>query len=109
MARLRRAASASCLRLRGPTARTIVTNSGTGGALEAFSAANLDAAAYGYDLTNPGDPNGALFTFFGVNNQVQLDALIDWGWGYQVDTTMAPGWATARGYSPICCTASRWW
>jgi type IV pilus assembly protein PilY1 len=71
---------------RGPTLRTIKTNSGTGGALEDFSAVNLDAVAYGYDLTNPGNPTGALFTYFGVSSQTELDALIDWGRGYQVDS-----------------------
>ena len=74
---------------RGPAVRVIKTNSGPNGALENFTPANLDAQAYGYDITNPGDPTGALFNLFGVANQVQFDALIDWGWGYQVDPTGA--------------------
>ena len=72
------------LAARDPATRSIKTNSGTNGALEDFSSANLDAQAFGFDVTDPNDPTTALFDFFGVNDQAGLDAAINYGKGYDV-------------------------
>lgn len=61
------------------------TNTGSGGVLEEFASSNLTADAYGFDISSPLDPLAQLFAFWGVSDQDELDEVIDWAIGYDVD------------------------
>lgn len=67
------------LAARDPAARNIYSNTGTNEALQTYEAANMTAAAFGYgsdaDLYNLG---------FGVSNQLDFLAAIDWGRGFDL-------------------------
>ncbi|MEH6581543.1 MAG: hypothetical protein V7754_06370 [Halioglobus sp.] len=69
------------LAARDPVTRTIKSNTGTNGALEAFDTSNIDPEAFGYTA---GD-TASLFNFFGVANQAELNTIINWGKGYKLD------------------------
>tara|TARA_R110002110_G_scaffold415765_1_gene655143 strand:- start:22427 stop:26056 length:3630 start_codon:yes stop_codon:yes gene_type:complete len=70
---------------RDPATRVIKTNTGVSGALENFVATNMDAAAFGFDVSDPNDPTAALHSFFGVPDQTALEAAINFGRGYKVN------------------------
>tara|TARA_R110001592_G_scaffold215025_2_gene468343 strand:+ start:123394 stop:127017 length:3624 start_codon:yes stop_codon:yes gene_type:complete len=67
------------LAARDPATRNIYSNTGTSEALQTYEAANMTAAAFGYgsdaDLYNLG---------FGVSNQLDFQAAIDWGRGFDL-------------------------
>jgi type IV pilus assembly protein PilY1 len=66
------------LAARDLTGRTILTNTVTANVsgLEDFNSTNLDAAGYGYA------DDADLFAKFGVADQAELNAIINWGRGY---------------------------
>lgn len=66
-------------------ANRLWTNTGTNQALELFNTANIDAAAYGFDVTNPGEEDAALFSFWGVKDRTELNKVINWGRGYDTE------------------------
>lgn len=70
------------LAVRAPDTRVIKTNTGTGGALQDFSAANFTAAAMGVAALSD------VYTLFNVASAGALSDLIDWGRGY-TDATRA--------------------
>lgn len=63
---------------RDPATRKIYSNTGTAGALQPFNSANITHTAFG--LASAAE----LFTTFGVANRAELDALLDWGRGFDV-------------------------
>jgi type IV pilus assembly protein PilY1 len=67
------------LAARDPGTRTIYINTGSGGALENFESANVTAAALG--VANDQE----LFDAFGVADQTELDEVLLWARGYDVD------------------------
>ncbi|MBU0500093.1 MAG: hypothetical protein KJ558_10820 [Gammaproteobacteria bacterium] len=64
---------------RTPASRSLWTNSGKDGALEAFNSSNLDRQAFDFDADDK------LFEFFGVTNQTELNTLINWARGQDVE------------------------
>ncbi|MCR9106134.1 MAG: PilC/PilY family type IV pilus protein [Gammaproteobacteria bacterium] len=64
------------LAARDPATRTLYTNTGSSGALEAFTSANMTRDAFGFAT------DADLFNFFGVGGQANLDKVIAWAQGY---------------------------
>lgn len=64
------------LAARDPATRSIHTNTGSGGALEAFNSTNIDASAMG--LPN----NTALYNLFGAADQAGFEKQLAWAQGY---------------------------
>ena len=76
-------APAQLLAARNPTSREIKTNTGDNGALETFNSGNLNPDAFGFTGTDA-EKLAKLFSFFGVANQDELDDLIKWSTGVDV-------------------------
>lgn len=81
------------LAARGPSTRTLWTNTGANGTLQAFNNTNLNRTAYGLGT------DAELFELFGVADQTELNNLIKWAQGYDVldedtdgNTTEARPW-----------------
>jgi hypothetical protein len=68
----------------------LYTNTGAGGALEAFDTTTIDTTAYGFSAASD------LFTFWDVTSQAELNDVINWAIGYTNDGTTTPV-DTARG------------
>ncbi|MCB1704838.1 MAG: hypothetical protein KDI17_08245 [Halioglobus sp.] len=66
-------------------ANRLWTNTGTDEALELFSSANIDTAAYGFDITEPEDQLALLYSVWGVSDQAELNEVIRWGVGYDTE------------------------
>ncbi|MEM1110587.1 MAG: PilC/PilY family type IV pilus protein [Pseudomonadota bacterium] len=67
------------LAARDPATRSILTNTGTNGALQAFTSANIIPSAFG--LTT----NEELHAVFGVSNADALTTVINYGQGYGIN------------------------
>ena len=76
------------LAARNPATRTIKSNTGLLGALETFNSTNLTYDAFGFAT------NGELFSFFDVIGQTELDALISWSRGVDVEDEDGDGSST---------------
>ncbi|WP_167854828.1 pilus assembly protein [Mangrovimicrobium sediminis] len=73
------------LAARDPASRTILTNTGTGGALETFSAANLSADAVG------AADDAGLYSYFGVNNAADFAYALAYGRGFKIEGGVVTG------------------
>ncbi len=67
------------LAARDLSGRTIYSNTGTAGALEAFNSGNMTRDAFGFST------DSELFAFFGVTSQTELDAEIASGRGFEIN------------------------
>ncbi|MGB5441903.1 MAG: hypothetical protein WBN57_04675, partial [Gammaproteobacteria bacterium] len=76
------------LAARDPATRSIKTNTGLLGALETFNSTNLSYDAFGFSTT------GELFSLFDVADQAELDALISWSTGVDVQDEDGDGSST---------------
>ncbi|MGB1141491.1 MAG: hypothetical protein ACPG1A_11370, partial [Halioglobus sp.] len=67
-------------------ANRLWTNTGADHALELFNKDNITADAYGFDaIAEEGDADQLLFTFWEVINQAELNEVIAYGIGYDVE------------------------
>lgn len=66
------------LAARDPATRALFSNTGINGALQAYSASNMSASAFGL----PND--AALYSFFGVGSEPEFLAALDWGVGFDL-------------------------
>lgn len=66
-------------RVASGTARSIRTNTGTGGSLEAFNRSNLSYDAFGLS------DDSQLYSYFGVSDEATLNEAITYGEGYLLD------------------------
>ncbi|MFK8051051.1 MAG: pilus assembly protein [Halioglobus sp.] len=76
------------LETRTPSTRVVYTNTGSGGALEAFNPTNVDATAFGFGAS--ANPLADLHNFWGVTSQAELDKVIYWAIGYSDNGTTTP-------------------
>lgn len=63
-------------------ANRLYSNTGTGEALQLFNSSNIDAAAYGFDVTDPDNQDDLLYSYWGVRDRSELNEVIRWGVGY---------------------------
>ncbi len=63
----------------------LYTNTGTNQALEKFDIANIDAVAYGFDITEPLRQLDLLYSVWGVSGLSELTEVVRWGIGYDTE------------------------
>ncbi len=66
-------------------ANRLYSNTGVNQALELFNILNINAAAYGFDITDPLNQNDLLYSVWGVSGLSELTEVIKWGVGYDTE------------------------